>query len=201
MTTPKRTRISRSILALLLGSLALVALVPNLAAAACPRASTSNAFSRFGDDAAYTLAPGGSFESGTPGWGLSKAAVVAGNERFDLVPGTHSLAIEPRGGAVSPLVCTSSEYPTFRFVYHRLNGSSGSLNVSLRWVNVLGVSANTQVGELTTDGRWVPTPILEFGDTVPLWVPGTSLDVGLVFSSSGESTWAIDDVYIDPYSR
>jgi hypothetical protein len=201
MPTSKLPRRSRSILTLLLGSLALAAVVPSLAVAACPRASTSNAFSRFGDDAAYTLAPGGSFEDGTPGWGLSKAAVVAGNERFHLIPGTHSLAIGPGGGAVSPLVCTSSEYPTFRFLYHRLTGSSGSLHVSLRWVDALGVSVNTQAGELTGETVWFPTPILQFGDTVPLWVPGTSLNVGLVFSSSGESTWAIDDVFIDPYSR
>jgi hypothetical protein len=203
MTDRIRYRRPRAVLAALLGAGLLILAAPALAAAACPRSSTSNAFAQFGDDAAYSLAPGGSFEEGQHGWTFTGAAVAPGNERFHLAPGTHSLVIAPGGSAASPFVCVSSEYPSFRLVARQLSGGpEDDLAVSLRWINLLGVTVNTPVAELRGgESQWAPTPVLQLGDTLPLWVPGTSLNLGLVFSSRGAGTWAIDDVFIDPYSR
>jgi hypothetical protein len=203
MTHVFRFRPARATFAALLAAALLALVLPALAAAECARSSsTSNAFARFGDEADYVLAPGGSFETGTPGWTLSGAGVVQGNESFNLVHGSHSLAIAPYGSAVSPWVCVSSEYPSFRFVVRRLSGSPGdTLDVSLRWVNLLGITVNTSVASLTSGSQWSPTPVLQLGDSVPLWLPGTSLNLAVVFSASGGATWAVDDVYIDPYSR
>jgi hypothetical protein len=194
----------RTISAALLAAGLLSLCVPGIAAAACARsASTSAAFAQFGDAASYVLAPGGSFENGTPGWSLSNASVVAGNESYNLVQGTHSLQIGANGSAVSPWVCISSEYPSFRFVVRQLTGTptSGHLNVSLRWINLLGITINSPAGAIPNGFNWSPTPALQLGSSVPLWLPGTSLNVALVFSAQGTGTWAIDDVYIDPYSR
>jgi hypothetical protein len=176
--------------------------LPGVAAAACAHSATSNAFAQFGDASAYTLAPGGSFEEGQHGWIFSNASIVPGNESFNLAPGTHSLAIGSGGSAASPWVCVSGEYPTFRFVVRQLSGvPTDELEVSLRWINALGITLNTPVAALHGGSEWAPSPALQLGDTLPLWVPGTSLNLGLVFSSPDGGTWAIDDVYIDPYSR
>jgi hypothetical protein len=42
---------------------------------------------------------------------------------------------------------------------------------------------------------------MKLGNSVPLWLPGSTLDVQLVFTSTGGGSWAIDDVFIDPYRR
>jgi hypothetical protein len=195
-----RNRRNRTFAALLAAGLLILG-VPGVAAATCAHNTPSRAFSQFGDNAEYVLASGGSFETAAAGWGLSNAGVVQGNEIFHLAPGTHSLAIGPGGSAVSPWTCVSSEYPSFRLVVRQLSGSpENRLNVSLRWVNVLGVTVNSPVAALAGGYQWTPTPVLALGNSVPLWLPGTSLDVGLVFAPTG-GTWAIDDVYIDPYSR
>jgi hypothetical protein len=182
-----------------LASAALGLAVP-AADAACPASLTSTPFAQFGDQAQYTLAPGGSFESGAPGWSLTRAAVVEGNESYGLVPGSHSLAIGAGGQAVSPWVCISSEYPTFRVMTKQLTGG-GPLNVSLQYVNALGLAVNLGVASLDTGPDWAPSPPMRLGSSLPLWLPGSSLQVRLVFQPSWTSSWAIDDVFLDPYSR
>jgi hypothetical protein len=183
---------------------ALLGATPALASAACASGPESATFAQFGDNAQYVPAPGGSFESGAPGWGLTKAAVVPGNESYNLTPGTHSLAIESGGSAASPRVCVSSKYPSFRFVARQLSGgSSAHLNVSVRWVNLLGIGVGTSAGTVGPGGEWNPSSVMMTDESLPL-VGGVlgilTLEVSLVFQASGGS-FAIDDVYIDPYSR
>ncbi len=203
MINPVRARRGpRAALAALLGAGLLSAGVTSTAAADCPHTTSSPAFARFGDLASYSLAPRGSFESGARGWSLSGARVTDGNESYNLVPGYHSLAIAGFGNAVSPWICRSSGSPSFRLCVRRgRTDEDDALTVSLRWVNLLGITVNTPVASLDPTSAWTPTPVLQLGSSVPLWLPGSSLNVALVFSSGGEGTWAIDDVYIDPYSR
>jgi hypothetical protein len=180
----------------------LAAVLPSVAAAACASQATSNPFEQFGDNANYILAPGGSFETGAPGWSLSNAGVVEGNESFAVTGGSHSLALEADGSAVSPSFCISSEYPTFRIFDRQLSGSSSSsLSVSIRWVNLLGITVETNAGSIPQSGAWAPSPVLKLANTSPLWLPGGSTGVSLVFRVHGSGSWAIDDVYLDPYSR
>jgi hypothetical protein len=197
-----RPRRALTIIATLLGAVLLMGAVPSLAAAACQGKPTSEAFAPFGDSAAYSLAPGGSFESGAEGWSLAKAAVVTPNESYNVVPGTHSLAIAPGGVAASPWLCVSSEFPSFRLFVRQLSGSpSESLHVSVRLINLLGLSVNTAVSEVHSDGSWAPSPALALGESVPLWLPGTSANLQLAFKAGSGGSWAIDDVFIDPYRR
>ena len=197
-TNTTRTRIFGAALA---GAAVLAAALPALASAACPGGAVSHPFAAFGDEANYVLAPGGTFESGTAGWTLSGAAVTEGNESF-AATGTHSLAIDAGGRAVSPPVCVGGEYPTFRMFARQLSGSSDdTLTASLRWVDLLGITVESPAGTVTSSGAWQPSPIMRLGNSVPLWLPGSTLAVQLVFRSSGGGSWAIDDVYIDPYSR
>jgi len=180
---------------------ALAGALPAVANADCPGGPVTHPFEAFGDNADYVAVPGGGFESGAAGWSLTGAQVVEGNEPF-LASGTHSLEIEAGGEAVSPPVCVGGEYPTFRFFARRLTGTSrAGLSASLRWVDLLGIAAESPAGTVPASGDWAPSPAMRLGDTLPVWLGDSTLEVELVFRSSGESSWAIDDAYIDPYSR
>jgi len=196
----RRTTIIR-LAGTLAASAALAGVLPGIAGAACPGGPVSHPFAAFGDNSNYVLAPGGDFESGTPGWSLTGAQVLAGNETF-LATGSHSLAIAAGGQAVSPPVCVGSEYPTFRFFARRLSGGpQSSLTASLRWIDVLGIAVESPAGSVPPTSSWAPSPAMRLGNSVPLWLGGSTLYVQLVFRSTGGGSWAIDDAYIDPYSR
>jgi hypothetical protein len=196
-----RSRRARSACALLATALAFAA-APVVAQAGCPSSPSSKAFAQFGDEASYVLATGGSFEAGTPGWSLHGASVAEGNESYQVVSGTHSLAIGSYGVATSPWTCVSSEYPTFRIFARRLSGTSSQpLQVNLRWISLLGLNVETGVASLQSDGSWQPSPVMRLSRSLPLWMPGETLQVQLVFAPAGGSSWAVDDVLLDPYSR
>jgi hypothetical protein len=172
------------------------------ASAACAYNQTSKPFARFGDSAEYSLLQGGSFESGAPGWSLSNAKVVAGNESYNVAGGSHSLAIQPTGVVVSPTFCVSIANPSFRFFARQTSGSWAVLNVILRWTDASGTSHDTTVGSLQTGTSWAVSPVLKLATTLPLWQAESSLSVKLVFKPEQYGgAWAIDDVYIDPYRR
>ncbi len=195
-------RASELVVALAAGA-ATLALLPAIASAACQSAAVSQPFAQFGDEADYQLAPGGTFESGAPGWSLGGSRVVEGNETYYAAgAGSHSLAIGAGGTAVSPAVCIGSEYPTFRFFVEQTGGGpQATLTASLRWVDLLGVAVESPAGSVSAGGAWSPSPVMRLGNSVPLWLLNSTADVQLVFRSSGGGSWAIDDVFIDPYSR
>ncbi len=183
------------------GAALLAVAAPGVASAACAGGPESHPFAEFGDDANYAPAPNGGFESGATGWTLSGSQVVEGNETY-AESGSHSLAIGANGRAVSPAVCVGSEYPTFRFFARQLSGGSGAtLTASLRWINLLGITVESPAGTVPASSAWAPSPVMRLGDSSPLWLGASTLNVQLVFKSSGGGSWAIDDAYIDPYSR
>lgn len=178
-----------------------LAAVPALAATAegCAPTPLSTPFAQFGDSAQYGPVAGGSFESGAAGWSLSNATVVAGNESYEVAGGSHSLAIQPTGAAVSPAFCVSTADPSFGFFARRTSGSWGALNVILRWTDADGAIHNTTVASLQSGTSWTPIPVLKLASALPLWQPRGTLNVALVFKPEQYGgAWAIDDVYIDP---
>lgn len=197
-----RPRCSRSALATGLATAILIGAAPAAANAACPTSAISHPFAKFGDGSAYSLIPGGSFEAGAPGWALSGASVVSGNESYEVAGGSHSLAIQATGSAVSPAICVSTAYPTFRFFARRTSGSWGVLNVILRWTDASGNTHNTTVAAIQSGTSWTPSSALKLSSTLPLWQSGETLSARLVFKPEPYGgAWAIDDVYVDPYSR
>jgi hypothetical protein len=175
---------------------------PAPAGGGCASSATSTPFAQFGDNATYSLLAGGSFESGAPGWSLTNAKVVSGNESYNVAGGSHSLAIEPNGSAVSPAFCVSIENPTFRFFARQTSGSWGVLNVSLQWTDSSGTTHTTTVGSLQSGTSWAASPLLQLSSTLPLWQGSETLSVKLLFAPEATGgAWAIDDVYIDPYRR
>jgi len=190
----------RKIAAALIGSVLLAVVVPAAAAAACPSSATSKPFAQFGDNAAYTLVQGGTFESNAAGWLLSNSAVT----RESGVPagGSHSLAIQPTGVVVSPSFCVNIAEPSFRFFLRQISGSWAVLNVILRWTDSSGVSHDTTVAALQTGTAWTPSPVLQLATTLPLTTSTSTISAKLVFKPEQYGgAWAIDDVYVDPHSR
>jgi len=194
-----RPRGIRNAVATLLGSALLLGAAPAVSSAAeCPTGSAtiSTALSQYGDNALYTLLSGSSFESGTQGWSLSNAYVVSGGAEGS----SSSLQIGMGGVAVSPTVCVSAEEPTFRFFARRVSGWHSSLNVSLRW-SEHGFPRSVSVGSINSGGSWTLSPALELATALELSESSGKIKVNIAFQPSWGSTWAIDDVYIDPYSR
>jgi hypothetical protein len=198
ITTRKAGKLAAALLTtgLLLGG------VPAVAGAACPTAATSKPFAKFGDSAAYASLAGGSFESGAPGWSLSGSTVLSGNESYNVAGGSHSLAIQPTGVAVSPTFCVNIAEPSFRFFLRQTSGSWAVLNVVLRWTDSGGTSHDTTVGSLQTGTSWQASPVLQLATTLPLTTSASTISAKLVFKPEQYGgAWAIDDVYVDPHSR
>ncbi|HEY1275132.1 MAG TPA: hypothetical protein VGF25_09480 [Thermoleophilaceae bacterium] len=194
----------KALLAAVVAALALAA--PAAAEAACPANPVTNPFARFGDTADYSLLAGGDFESGAPGWTLSNAYTIFGNESYKVGGSSDSRALRIRsdGTAVSPSFCVGIEHPGFRFFARQSGGTWATMLVKLRWTDQGGNTRDTTVGALNGGDlrTWGPTQSFALARALPLWQAGQSLDVRLVFDPEDwGGGWAIDDVYIDPYAR
>ena len=183
-----------------------ILVVPAAAQAACPTTQTTKAFQAFGDSNDYSLVPNGGFETGTSGWSLSGAAVTAGNEPWSVrrAGDTKSLAISATGVAVSPTVCVDLSRPTYRFFAKRTSGSWGVLNLRVRWQDSSGGTNETTIAALDSNfgTAWGPSPAVNIASMLGLWNADQDVSVQFVFDPENYGgSWAIDDVYVDPYAR
>jgi hypothetical protein len=200
-----RPRGLRTTLTALLSAVA-VFVVPAAAQAACGATPTTKPFQAFSDGHDYSLVPNGGFESGAGGWSLPGARVASGNESWSVrAPGdSKSLAIDATGTAVSPTVCIDINRPTYRFFARRTSGSWGVLNLRVRWQDSSGHTNETTIAALDSSfgTAWRVSPVYNIASLLGLWNADQDSSVQLVFDpeNSGGS-WAIDDVYVDPYGR
>jgi hypothetical protein len=157
------------------------------------------------DAALYTIAPDGTFEDGASSWSLSGgAATAAGNESY-YVHGdgeTGSLALPNGSSATSGSMCVGVEHPTLRFFAKRTGGSPlSTLRAEVLFEDATGdvhsVTIGT-VGNLT--GNWSATSPMVIGANMLSLLPGDHTAVAFRFTPQGGS-WAIDDVYVDPFYR
>ena len=200
-----RPRGLRTGLTALLSAVA-VFIVPAAAQAACASTPTTKPFQAFGDGHDYSLVPNGGFESGAGGWSLPGAQVTTGNESWSVraAGDSKSLAIDATGTAVSPTVCIDIKRPTYRFFARRTSGSWGVLNLRVRWQDSSGHTNETTIAALDSSfgTAWRVSPVYNIASLLGLWNADQDASVQLVFDpeNSGGS-WAIDDVYVDPYGR
>src|SRR4051794_7006256 len=182
---------------------ALVATVPAVADAAgsCPEQPSAPVFAPWGDGAQYKLAPDGGFEAGASGWTLSDgAAVQAGNEPFQVGGDADASALSLPAGAeaTGPRVCIDVAHPTIRLFARDDGGALSTLTVSVRFRTLLGWTT-LPVGIITAGSEWGPTaPVPVIVNLLSLL--GGAQDVSFRFDAAG-GDWAIDDVYVDPYSK
>ena len=166
-------------------------------------------FTRWGDNASYTLAPNGGFESGTTAWNVSGGAkAVAGNEPWYVrgAGDSHSLHLPRGSSATSGAVCVGLEHPAMRFfVRSRTSGLTGallsSLRVDVRTETSLGLVASVPIALITAKSKWQPSHrVLIVANLLPL-LPGEHTPVAFRFTAQGPGEWWIDDVYVDPRGR
>jgi hypothetical protein len=175
-------------------------------APSCSGQVLTQPFAPFGDSANYTPVPGGSFESDSHGWSLSRASVVSGNSPFKVGGASHarSLQISPGGVATSPTVCVGLEHPTMRF-FVRSSGNLlqavSTMTVSVLAESSLGIVVEVPVGVQLFNKNWkASSRHIVVANLLPL-LPNNYTPVAFRFRAVGGATWTIDDVYVDPRKR
>jgi hypothetical protein len=167
--------------------------------------TASKVFAPWGDDAYYTLVPGGSFESGTPSWAMSGGAkVVAGNEPFYVRSRTdsRSLYLPSGSSALSPTVCFGFGDWHARFFVRNVGSSTGSLKVDIVVRNLLGgLLSVLDGGTVSTSGTWAPSSRVRLTVTNLCSLLGVR-SIAFRFRSSGSgAAFQVDDVYLDPFKN
>ena len=170
---------------------------------ACGGRPLSRPFLPWLDPMQYTLAPRGTFESGTSGWTLKGgAAVVTGNEPWKVSgPGSRSLYLPSGSSAMTPPICVETLDPTVRyFANNRGVVALSSLLVEVVLLNSSGQPVLTlPAGVHTGLGSWHPSlPGVGLLNATAL-LNGGKANVKFRFRPVGlGAKWQIDDVYVDP---
>jgi hypothetical protein len=169
----------------------------------CADQKIETPFVKWGDRSNYVLAPGGSFESGAPGWSLSGASVVSGNESFKVGGASHTraLSIKPNGYATSGQICVGLEHPTLRFFARSSGPALSTLAVEMRVKTSLGLTVSLPLGLVTSSSAWKPSPIILVVENLLAATSGGYTNISVRFRPVGGATWTIDDVYLDPKRR
>jgi len=157
----------------------------------------SQPFTQFGDNASYTLIPGGSFESGDVAWALKGgASIVSGNEPF-AGSGSKALNLPAGSSATSPFMCVGTLSPTLR-LFGFASSSSTALSVEVLAKNVFGVLTVLNVG-IVYPGQtsWAPTSSALFLQSLGALLTNTT-SIAFRFAPVNGS-WTIDDTYVDPF--
>lgn len=192
-----RPRLQRVICALV-GAVALATAVPAVAdACTVSTANESQPFASLGDSAWYTLAPGGDFAPGTTsGWTFNGATVQNGSGLL-----AYNLSFGPSSAPISAPFCVSSATPTFRFYGRQTSGSWAEMNVNVLWTDPSGVTHTTSAAGLNLTPNWTASPVYNLGNMLPTQA-GASFSVRIQFVPAAYGgAVAIDDLYVDPYSR
>jgi hypothetical protein len=174
-------------------------------AQACSYSGAEQAFSQWGDQHSYVLAPDGGFEAGASGWSLSGGAkAVAGNDSYYLndAADTSSLSLPTGSSAASPPICMSLDTPMFRLMARNGGDPSSRLRIDATY-KLLGL-VQTKVGATITAGSsWAPTQQVST-------VLGLSTIVGTLIPSAiqvrftpldNKGQWQVDDFFVDPFAR
>jgi hypothetical protein len=197
---------ARAALAAAGASVALLAAAGSASAAGCAATTSAKTFSKYGDTADYTLAPGGNFEAAMTGWTLTGASVVTGNESFAVgsAKDTKSLTIAPTGKVVSAPFCVGIEHPNFRFVARKTSGTWAVLLVKLRTTDSAGKVNEMTIAALNGGdyAKWTITPSMMLATGLPLWNASQSLSAQIVLDPEDSGgAWQVDDFYVDPLRR
>jgi hypothetical protein len=168
--------------------------------------STSQAFSGSGDPNQYFLAPGGSFEAGTPAWSLADgAARVTGNNTAGGDPSTNttSLSLPAGSSATSPRMCVNILTPTMRFYVRNTGAATARLGVTVLYSLPNGNPASLQVAQIKGTGVWQPSAsIALLMNVMSLSSPAGTTNISIQLRPlDATGQWRVDDVYVDPFKR
>ncbi len=170
-----------------------------LSTAVCDNSTLSQPFQQFGDSSQYKLVPGGSFESGAPGWTLKGgAAVVSGSEPFGATGavGAHALSLPAGASAESPSTCVNAAYPTFR-LFARGASLLSAVAVQVVYDDPIVGRVALPVGAVTLSTSWKPSLPMLTTSAIQAVLKNGEARVSLRFTSLTGGT-TIDDVFVDP---
>jgi hypothetical protein len=202
----------RTVLATIVAATAVMAASGTASAAddwsgGCEARTLERPFLPWLDPAAYTMAPGGSFERHA-GWKLENGArVVSGNEPYKVSSSTdsHALFLGARGSATSPWMCVHLLDPTVRLFVKNSGSPLSLLKVEVLFRDPAGLTRSLPVGLLPGLGVWEPSlPVLYLENaTQVLSLDGLTTRVAFRFTPTGglllgNGSWTVDDVYVDP---
>jgi hypothetical protein len=170
----------------------------------CPGQTYVQPFEPWLDEANYVLMSNGSLESGS-GWALNGgAALVDGNEPFQVNSqfqgnsqlDTHSLSLPTGSSVTSPQLCVTLLHPDLRFFAVNSGSPTALLKVdAIAHLGWLGLSV--PVATLSSGSVWAPTVPIPFLTNLVSPLFGT---VSFRFTPIGTASgWQIDDVYVDPF--
>ena len=169
----------------------------------CTARSEAAVFAPWGDTATYFKVSNGGFENGSTDWSLGQGAmVVSGNETYRVAGAadSHSLRLTPNSYAESRTFCVSRGEDTLRLFVNNAHVSGAILHVDAIAVNpdngTVGYTAFDVNGDVP-GSPWSPTIQLK----IPNVLGGAGTEqLTLRFTLRGaQTTWYIDDVFIDPF--
>jgi hypothetical protein len=170
----------------------------------CDRQTLERPFLPWADPAHYVLMPDGTFSARAAGWRLSGARVVAENEPY-YVHGDDrpaALAVASGGSVASPAMCVGIQHPTLRFFARSTGSELASLRVEVLFEDAAGDIHSLPIGEVPARDAWAPTPPLPVVANLLALLPDERTAIAFRFTPQGaDSSWLIDDVYVDPYGK
>jgi hypothetical protein len=197
-------------------------IAPAAQAAPCDGVGSQQPFLDWNDQASYVLVDGGDFESAAAGWTLEGGATtMPGGNPYRTESTTNSLALPAGSSATSPPVCVSKGNPSARLFADTLVPSTGkkvTLQVDVLYLNGDGsVRKVKKAGKLKQEPMWDATRkfSLAQGQFQHGKVPGhghggpkpdhpgaqKTAQIELRFTPLADTTWLIDDVFVDPRMR
>jgi hypothetical protein len=173
------------------------------ASAPCENQTFNQPFAPWLDPAQYTLAPDGALENGAPSWSLADgAALSTGNETYSVhgAGDTTSVSLPSGSSATSGAMCVGIDYPSVRFFAKRTGGTAlGRLRVDVLFEDASGTVRSLPIGLVAGNGSWAPTaPMLITANLLAL-LSGGQTAVAFRFVPQSNSSWSVDDVYVDPF--
>jgi hypothetical protein len=167
------------------------------AGSGCPGDVLERPFTSWNDYADYTLAPDGDFTGGGAGWELDGAEIVEDNEPWYVHGGDTPSAARMSTGdsATTPPICVTPQHPTMRFFARSTGDDLGMLEVEVLFGQGESLPIGMLVG-LVQGHEWAP------GQPLPIIANMFNDEVRFRFTAIGsDSSWVIDDVFVDPYGK
>ncbi|MDA0160336.1 hypothetical protein OM076_08675 [Solirubrobacter ginsenosidimutans] len=162
----------------------------------CSQPVMTQPFAFAKDFNAYTLAPGGTFDSAvSAGWELKSGAGIVQTAQPDGTVG-GSLDLPSKSQATSPVLCVTSDYPTARLHVRNLAGSEGVFFYVSYWNN--GVwTAPKNTGQFHGSGNSLWT-LSNPMNVQPSGAAGWQ-QVRFTFVAGGNtSRFQVDNFWVDP---
>ncbi|MDQ8045460.1 MAG: hypothetical protein AAGC46_11845 [Solirubrobacteraceae bacterium] len=168
------------------------------AAGTCTPLPTTKAFSGVdGDQADYSLAPGGNFENGLAGWTVTgSAAIASGNETLGISAGSKALRMPIGSTAVSPSFCIDQTNPHFRFAYKVDNVGAAGFIADVVYKDARGAVTKTEIVSSKslslTPALWAASPNSPLATIIPLNASTKSASVQIKFSVASPANLGSD---------